>query len=282
MLDAPERFPLLDNSDYSPGNSDVLLHPVTTYIYDLHDAFNDWTNFPAPYHALENVLKPVNDLRIPVLYDKYGSRQGDSFISNTAYSGLPLALDNLQQRESLQNYAILDSVTFLFNSKLPGVVMTAGEVSFLKAEARERWGGGDPNKEYLNGIKSSIRFYYYLNGLNTIRQSAQKLVVPNNQQIEQFLNDAQGIAYEGSRIEKLEKIWTQKWVHLGFLQAQEAWAELRRTGYPSLYFHPASLTGYDHPPNRLTYPANEKMYNANYVRVSTKDRRDAKIFWQYR
>jgi hypothetical protein len=279
MLDDPATYPMLDATDYVAGINDVLLHPVTTYIYDLHEAFNDWTNFSAPYYALEFVLKPANDLRIPVLYDRYGSSKNGSFIANKEYNAMPLTFSRNDQKESIEQYAILDSVTFLFNSKLPGIVITSSEVSFLKAEARERWGGGEASKEYLDGIRNSIKFYYYLNSLNTIGSSSQHLEVPADSEIEQFLSSIL-TSYQGTSEEKLEKIWTQKWLHSGFLQAGECWAELRRTGYPSVVFHPALLSGYQLPPNRLTYPGNEKMYNENYAKVSSSDRRDVKIFWQ--
>jgi hypothetical protein len=279
MLNDPASYPMLDATDYVAGVNDVLLHPVTTYIHDLHEAFTDWTNFPAPYYALEQVLKPANDLRIPVLYDRYGSEKTGSFVPNAGYNAMPLTSTQNEQKENIEEYAILDSVTFLFNSKLPGVVMTSSEVSFLKAEAHERWGGGDASTEYLNGIRNSIKFYFYLNSLNTIGSSSQHLDLPANSEIESFLA-SEPVAYTGTVGEKLEKIWTQKWLHSGFLQAGECWSELRRTGYPAVVFHPALLTGYELPPNRLTYPENEKMYNENYAKVSSLDLRETKIFWQ--
>ncbi|WP_333821079.1 SusD/RagB family nutrient-binding outer membrane lipoprotein [Ohtaekwangia sp.] len=279
MLSDPSAYPLLgdDNASYSPAEDDILLQPLTNYTDDLHGAFSDWTNYPAPYYMLEHVLKPVNDLRIPVLFDKYGQTMNGTFIPNAEYNGMPVNESGTAQQLSLEDYAILDSVTFLYNSKLPGVVMTVSEVGFLKAEAYERWGGGDAQKVYAQAVENSVDFYYYLNNLN---QASGKLLAPPAEPVkEAFINFVIIPKYTGTTDEKLAAIATQKWLHLGFMQAIESWAELRRTGYPQLYFYPSQLAGYELPPLRLLYPASEKTFNSNYASVAAKDFRNSKIFW---
>ena len=42
------------------------------------------------------------------------------------------------------------------NSKLPGIVITASEVNFLKAEAWERWGGDGPAMKRPSGSPISF------------------------------------------------------------------------------------------------------------------------------
>lgn len=278
MLNNPTKYPLLNDIDYYPSKDDVLLTPLANYTDDLHAAFTDWTNYPAPYYMLEKVLKPANDLRLPVLFDKFGMIKNNQFIPNENYEAMPLELSRVEQQATLGNYAIIDSATFLFNAKLPGIVITVAEVNFLKAEAFERWGGGDPGVEYQKGIKHSTQFYYYLNGLG-------RGVVhppPSNEDIEKFVDETLAIRYEGNSIEKLSKIWTQKWVHFGFLQTGQRWAELRRTSYPLLEFAAATLPGYELPPSRLTYPPSERTFNRHYQDVSADDHRSSKIFWDVR
>ncbi|HEY8935563.1 MAG TPA: SusD/RagB family nutrient-binding outer membrane lipoprotein [Cyclobacteriaceae bacterium] len=277
MLNDAAHYPLLNDAGYSPGMHDILLMPLTTYSDDLHNAFTDWTNYPAPYFALEEVLKPANDPRIPVLYDKYGATINGDFIPNAEFNAMPLTLTSVEQQENMEHYSIIDSVTFLYNTKLPGIVFTSSETSFLKAEAYERWGGGDAAQEYINGIRNSIIFYYYLNNINT--NALKRLTAPSSDSIESFLSNTAFIQYEGTSEEKLAKIWTQKWIHFGFMQSIQSWAELRRTGYPQLVFNPSSRSGFELPPSRLTYPENEKTYNANYATVASRDFRDATIFW---
>ena len=154
--------------------------------------------------------------------------------------------------------------------------MTAAEVDFLKAEAFERWGGGDPAYTYQQGIRHSIEFYYYLNHLNKF--AARTVASPSKESIDEFLLRPE-IRYEGSASEKLSRVYIQKWAHFGFLQSIDAWSELRRTNQPQLQFLSTSLSGFELPPSRLTYPASEKTYNPNYAEVQGSDRRTVKIFW---
>lgn len=277
MLNNPSVYQLIDGATgYIPKETDVLLEPLTSYTGDLHNAFTELTNYSAPGFLLDTVMKPSGDPRIPVMFDKYGRTVSDVFIPNTDYNGLPVSMPMEQQQINIGNYGILDSATFLFNNKLPGVVITAPEINFLKAEAFERWGGDDPNFFYDRAIKQSVAFYYYLNSLNTTTRTP--LTPPSEVEIDQFLQNAV-VRYAGTADEKLEKIWVQKWVHFGFLQSLQSWAEYRRTKYPQISFYPSALPGYESPPSRLLYPVSETAYNPNYLSVKDKDARDGKIFW---
>ncbi|HEY9044459.1 MAG TPA: SusD/RagB family nutrient-binding outer membrane lipoprotein [Ohtaekwangia sp.] len=279
MLNDPATYPLLGDADarYIPTEDDVLLQPLTNYTDDLHAAFTDWTNYPAPYFMLEQVLKPWNDPRIPVLFDKYGQTINGEFIPNKEYNGMPTNESLIEQQLGLQSYAIIDSATFLYNSKLPGVVMTTSEVGFLRAEAFERWGGGDAREAYTQAVRNSIDFYYYLNNVN--QSSGKLLAPPAEDEKDIFIAQTVSPLYTGTQEEKLATIWTQKWLHFGFLQAVQSWAEVRRTGYPQLDFYPSPLSGYELPPTRLQYPASEKTFNSNYSGVAATDTRDGRIFW---
>lgn len=279
MLADPDNFPLLKDTDYNPSTSDILLAPLSNYTDDLHAAFADWTNYPAPYFMLEEVLKPAEDPRIPVMFDKFGSELNNQFTPNETFNAMPLDLPRVEQQAVLGKYAIIDSTTFLYNSNLPGVIMTASEVNFLKAEAFQRWGGGDAGSEFRKGIMHSIKFYYYLNNLNRTRPVLEP---PTQQMIEAFLDESKPVRFEGDEDDKLKMIWTQKWVHFGFLQAPQRWAEQRRTSFPRLQFFPSGLTGYETPPRRLTYPVSERTFNSNYQRVAAGDLRDSRIFWDVR
>lgn len=277
MLNNPSLYPLIDgDAGYNPKATDVLLEPLATYTDNLHNALTELTNFSAPEYLLNQVMKPADDPRIPALFDKYGQTVNDVFVPNSAYNGLVVNMPVDQQQIHIGKFAILDSATFLYNSKLPGIVITAAEVNFLKAEAFERWGGGDAKAFYEKAVKQSVVFYYYLNSLNTITRDP--LPVPSNATVEQFLQNP-FISYSGTGEEKLKKIWVQKWVHFGFLQAVQSWSEYRRTKYPELNFYPSTLPGYELPPARLLYPASETSYNPNYLFVKEHDTRSRKIFW---
>lgn len=277
MLQNPSAYPLVEgNANYDPAATDILLEPLTTYTANLYKALIELTNFSAPGYMLNTVMKPANDPRIPVMFDKFGRTVNDVFIPNTDYNGLPTNMNGEQQLLNIGNYAIRDSATFMFNSKLPGIVMTASEVNFLKAEAFERWGGGDAQQAYETAVRQSVIFYYYLNSLNTI--TATPLPLPANNIITTFLQQP-GASYSGTSDEKLEKIWVQKWLHFDFLQSMQGWAEYRRTKVPHLQFYSAPLMGFELPPTRLVYPASETAYNPNYSAVRENDLRTKKVFW---
>jgi hypothetical protein len=277
ILNNPVLYPLIDGSSgYSPQSADILLQPLTNFTDNLNNALTELNNYSAPRYMLNSVMKPSGDPRIPVMFDKFGRTVNSIFIPNTDYNGLPVNMTAEQQQQNIGNYAMVDSATFLLNSKLPGIVMTAAEVNFLKAEAYERWGNGDAKAAYETAVKQSIAFYYYLNSLNTT--TATPLTAPDASVVNSFLQNPQ-INYSGTANEKLEKTAVQKWVHFGFLQSVHSWAEYRRTKYPQLSFSPSTLPGYELPPSRLVYPTSETAYNHNYILVQPRDTRNTKIFW---
>lgn len=279
MLGNTAQYPMIDgnnNATYTPATTDVLLKPLTTNTENLNSALTEVPSYYASDYLLNKVLVPSNDPRIPVMFDKYGRTVGGTFKQNATYKAMPITFTSTQQESSFADYAILDSATFLQNPALPGIIISAPEVNFLKAEAFERW-GGDAKTAYETAVKQSVTFYYYLNSLNST--GLVVLPMPESTVVNNFVTNS-SYAYTGNATEKLEKIWTQKWVHLGFLQSIEAWSEYRRTNYPALTFPTATLSGYQAPPTRLVYPTSETTRNnTNYQAVKAKDTRTTKIFW---
>ncbi|RNL51108.1 SusD/RagB family nutrient-binding outer membrane lipoprotein [Pedobacter jejuensis] len=282
MLNNQANFPLVDGGNialYSPASSDVLLAPLTNSTSDLHDAFFEGAWYATDY-MLNTVMAPANDPRIPVIYDKFGRTVAGKFVPNATYRAMPITFTTAQQESSFADYAVLDSATFLYNQKLPGILITATEVNLLKAEAYERWGSTtDAKTAYDNALKQSVAFYYYLNNLNQ-GSGFVNVAAPSTTTVDAWVNTSSA-AYSGTSTAKLQKIATQKWTHFGVLQSTEAWSEYRRTGFPVLTFPTnGKLSGFETPPNRLLYPAKEKTLNsANYQAVVSKDTRMGKIFW---
>lgn len=275
MLADPAGYPLLDGNNtaaYNPASYDVLLRPLSTNNATLRDALTELRSYPATDEMLNKVMLPANDPRIPVMYDKFGTTVNGTFVPNKTYRAMPSDYTSGQADTAYTHYAILDSVTFLSNKNIPGIVFTSAEVNFLKAEAFERWGGGDARTAYETAVQQAVYFMYYLNGL-----SQETALTPPD--MTAFLA-AENVAYTGTQTDKLAKIWTQKWLNFGFLQSTHAWAEYRRTKYPVLSFSTAGkLSGYETPPARLIYPIVETGYNPNYEKVRAKDTRSTKIFW---
>jgi hypothetical protein len=275
MLANGTQYPLLDGGNvgnYSPAASDVLLTPLTTNNDNLTNALTEINSFYATDYLLNTVLNPANDPRIPVLYEKYGRTVNGVFTPNRTYRAMPVLYTNAQTDTAYTSYAILDSATFLRNVQLPGIVFTAAETNFNKAEAFERWGGGSAQTAYQTAITQSVYFYYYLHSLGR-----GTTVTPTD--VTTFLT-APNVAYNGTSAERLSKIWIQKWANFGFLQSKEAWAEIRRTKFPVLTFPvTGKLGGYETPPNRLIYPTIEAANNTNYPKVKANDTRLTKVFW---
>lgn len=270
MLNAPATYPLVDGDAYN-----VLLRPLTTYTDFMRNAVTELSSHVAPEFLLDGVLKPANDPRIRVLFDKNVNSTGDQ---NADYFAMPSDITSNIQEENIGKgmYAVLDSATFLFNNKFPGIVITSAEVNFLKAEAFERWGTtGNAQTAYEQAVTDAVKFTYYLNELG---EGDEPEVTPT--EITDLLATT-SVGYTGTSNEKLEKIWTQKWLSFGFMQSVQSWSELRRTKYPILSFTPdTSTAGYELPSSRLVYTPNEKTFNAaNYAKVAAHDVSTGKIFW---
>ena len=268
MLSNASTFPLVNSNEQN-----VLFKESPTAVRsDVVDAFN---GAYAPEYLINTLQEANGDPRLRVMWDED---------DENGYKGFPWngSVGDYENQKRL--FAVYDTATFTYNDNIPGVIMTASEVSFLKAEAFERFGGGDAAAEYQNGIRQSIGFYYGINQSAIKRQGQDNfkrdtLKVPQEPEIVTFLAKP-AIAYTGTGTEKLAKIYTQKWEHFFIMQAGQAWAELRRTGYPQLQFPTVGNGQAPTPPKRLQYPANEQLYNANeYSKVKSKDTRETPIFW---
>ncbi|HXO77672.1 MAG TPA: SusD/RagB family nutrient-binding outer membrane lipoprotein, partial [Puia sp.] len=265
MLGDPTTYPMIT------GNTQNVTLKMSglTLKSDIKDAL---TGSPyAPAYLLDTLMVNNADPRTAVLWD---SVQGKS------YKGFP-SNGTVSEYETPGLYATYDTVTFMYNYNVPGVLFTAAEVSFLSAEANERWGAGSTAAatSYSNGIHQSTDFYYSINhSANLSSGSWASTPSPDAAAVDAYVAN---VAYTGTQAQKLAKIATQNWINYFILQAGQAWAEVRRTGYPVLPFFTSSNGNAQLPPARLLYPPNEQLYNAtNYAAVSGKDTRSTKIFWQ--
>lgn len=278
MLNNSTAYPLIDGNNvgtYNPASTDVLLQALTTNLNTPQSALTEINSYFAPDYMLNTVMLPANDPRIPVLFDKFGVTSGSTFTPNPTYRAMPITFTTEQQTTNFNKYSIIDSTTFFNNVKLPGIVITAPEVNFLKAEAFERWGStATAQTVYNTAVAQSVSFYYYLNSIG----QGKKEATPSATTITTFLA-APTVAYTGSTDQKLAKIWTQKWLNFGLLQSDQAWSEYRRTKYPQLTFVTQASSIFANPPTRFIYPSVETGFNTTYGSVKAKDTRTTKIFW---
>lgn len=268
MLNNPTDYPLISSNEQNA----LLNESPTNLRSDLALAFQG-TGSNAPAFIVNDLMLNNDDPRLDIMFDSSYYKGWRGF----QWDGSGNTFD------SVGYLATYDSTLFYYNYNLPGVVFTAAEVSFLKAEAAERFGTGNAQTEYENGITQSVNFWASL-AANTYAAPGkpgdlQGYTVPTTASIANFIAKP-AIAYSGTTEEKLAKIYTQKWVSFSLPQAGQAWAEYRRTGYPALQFVTAPSAVYLNPPTRVLYPSSEQLYNAeNYSKVAAKNTLTTKIFW---
>lgn len=268
ILGNATQYPLINAANESiivqPNSPTSTLAPA-----DANEIRNGFDVDPyAPGKMVNDIMAPSLDPRLPVYFTKNASGN---------YKGVGNTLTETQVTTGITagDFSRWDSTTFSENRVLPGILITAAEVSFLKAEAYERWGGGAAQTAYETGIRQSIAFWYAINSNSA--SSAAKDTPPTEAQILAFLASPL-VAYGTNNI---EKIATQKWIDFTVLQANQAWAEWRRTKFPVLFFPTDNSTAAaPNVPTRLLYPSSESTLNAvNYAAVQSADRPTTKIFW---
>ncbi len=223
-------------------------------------------------NTLIDQLKADDDPRLPLLVqptvNSVAAGQPD-------YAGLGVALTDNELAQIIRaNYSTASLSTWFSQTfaPIPCYALTYSEVSFFKAEAALLgWGATSADTEtfFLEGVRAAFALPpYNISSLpGTYVATALSL---------EGLTDEQ----------KLEKIQTQKWIHL-FGRNYEAFAEWRRTGYPLLVpgNNPGSTNGQI--PRRAIYSTQEAQlngtnYNNAVNRMSNGDTFLSRVWWDKR
>lgn len=181
----------------------------------------------------------------------------------------------------------------------PLIWMTASEVAFLRAEGVAIHGydmGGTAEEFYNEGIRLSFEQWgaagadAYIN--NSSSRPTAYVDPTGNNPYSGSLSDITVKWNEGaSTEEKLERIITQKWI-ANYYNGNEAWAELRRTGYPKLipvaYNGSGGVVDSNVGPQRMPYPQEEYTNNSYNVAQAVNnllggpDNMATKVWWARR
>ena len=223
-----------------------------------------------------------DDPRLKVIYNPNG--KGEFVGKHVREKDSDQAKNDAITKWSDRAYATLDSVTFITNSVMKNPVFTAPEAFFLLAESYQQgYLSGDAKTAFVNGVKQSIIEWYDRN----MTSEAYNTNPYKHFKATEAPSEAEMTAYAESvwnaYSNKLEAIMTQKWLHLGIMQAHEAFTDIRRTGYPALEY--PTDTQAQVSPNivqRVCYPLIEKSNNtANYNNAvsSFKDETSTVLFW---
>jgi hypothetical protein len=267
MLQDPAHYPMIDNNDEAtqalPDDDGFA-----AYATSPRQAYETWSGeFNRASAAMVNALQ--GDPRIEVIFDKNGNGEYQGVETDTPY-----AEQYSLFYENRNYYSAFDSATFSRNNRIPGVTVTAAEVSFAKAEAYQRGlAAGDAKAAFIEGILQSTAFYFRLNHASAYRPAVTQ---PGDAAVRAFAEEKWNAATD-----KLEAIGIQRWLNYGVLQPAQAWAEIRRTGFPALTFaDDAAAQTVRQPPNRFRYPKSEVDLNTeNYNAVRPKDNWTTKMFW---
>jgi hypothetical protein len=245
---------------------------------DLRTGYIDQSR--ASQAMLDVLTKAVSDEydpRLPIMYSKNAAGEYKGYSTSETYDEQEL---NALKPESQRVYSRIDSTTVMYNTSFVSPILTAAEVDFLKAEAYQKgWASGDAKSAFKSGILHSAEFYFMENEISP-SNAGTKMDMPAESVILDYAEKAWNAASD-----KEEAIITQKWLNFGYMQSFQAWAEVRRTGYPQLKFNDDPLAQVLKTlPSRVRYPSSERSYNTtNYnAQVQSMGGTDdayIKLFW---
>jgi len=248
--------------------------------------------------TMESILKGYDDPRTPVFFSPAKAGDSDADADDSPYEGLL----NGQIKEDLEKKVMDKSQNDIHSDVGPAFlplnkggtnppigVLRASEVAFLRAEgALEGWnmGGSSAKELYEKGIALSLEEW----DVSKADYSGSAAVPAPYETDAAAVTDIP-VAYEetGTEERRLEQIITQKWLAL-YPNGWEAWAELRRTGYPKQYARAFSANpdvSKDKIMRRMVYPASERTTNANAVNaaigtLSGGDKNNSRLWWDAR
>jgi HrpA-like RNA helicase len=239
------------------SNADNVTYKYLAESNNEHPLYNNYITGNRKDYAVSDVmvnyLIKTNDPRISAVADKN---------INLKYVGVPYGV--FPAASKAQDVSL--AATSMRQQNSAANVLTYAQVLFSQAEAAKLgWISGDAKALYEAAVTASMQQW-----LGTAATTTA---------IADFLKQ-DGIKYADATA--LEQIATQKWVAL-FYQGNEAWAEWRRTGYPTLKPAAKPLNASGQIPRRMAYVVTEGTLNkVNYDAVVAKqgaDTQDTRMWW---
>ena len=276
---------MLDNSD----NANMIttpnsLNPFTT--------ITNWGEFRMSA-LMESTLKGYEDPRLEAYFNP--AESGDSDGDGIPYEGLRNGQAKVDKVPAMNTDNSDMNTKWLplgrGGANPPIKVIHASEMYFLRAEgALEGWNMGGSAKElYEKGIELSMLNETGADGAAIAAYSASTNTPAAADANSPAVTDIP-VAFDegGDKERQLEQIITQKWVAL-YPDGWEAFAEVRRTGYPKLY----PLLNVENPDlqatdifRRMTFVEGEISNNGEAVTAAQSfselaggDRNSTKVWW---
>ncbi len=237
--------------------------------YDANGAVRALARYNRPTKFLFDVLIAANDtFRLKrIAYARGGENTATPGKSSVAevvsnYVGVPFGIASGFTAPSSSYIGPSLIVKGEFNR--PVVLMTATEIQFALAEAKQRFSGvnipGTAQSFYEEGVKQSFRL------LGAASSAAATLL-------------SSGIENSdwSASPDKIKAINHQKWIALVNFGGLEAWTDYRKNNYPNIP-QAATVTNANRP-LRLFYPSTESGSNVNVAQQGTIDVFTTKLFW---
>jgi hypothetical protein len=233
--EASDIFGSLDESKLMKNSDDKAQFPFYgEHLHPFYELEYTGQGMRKPSQFLIEVLENDPRLSIYCAPTEFGLSFGVE-----EYVGVP-NLSSMNEFSHLNDNTTSDVASYFLQSSLSGVLFSYAEQCFILAEA-------------------SLKGLYPGDASNFMRLGIEAHM--NDLQIEpdlttEYLNNLPAVS--------LSEIQKQKWITFLYLNAFEAFAEKRRTGYPVF-----SLENNEHPlPKRLVYPSSE--YDLNGLNVSAQ------------
>ncbi len=260
ILADPGTYPIFESND----DNVKLVFPGLPYRNDIYNALYTRTD-QAISETMVNWLKARTDPRIHI----YGQPTPNSVATP------PLDYVGFQNGRGITS-APFPAVSLLgtkiaYNEKAPLYVLCFDEIQFIKAEYYKRVGNDAAAKTaYEAGIQASMDRWGLVNGGNVFPSWGKTAITTSTVGIP--VNYTTYLAnplvlWSGTDAHKFQLICEQRWAGM-YGQGVQAYAEVRRTGFPERMFE-YELEGAYYPnlglPIRLQYALSEDTYNTTNV-----------------
>lgn len=219
-------------------NEDNAYMLTTLNSLNPYSTITNWGEFRMSA-LMESILEGYEDPRLSLYFSP--AEAGDTDGDGSPYEGLrngQAKVDKVASTNSENSDIGADWLPLpKGGSNPPVLVMTAAEMYFLRAEgALAGWNmNGDAKMLYEEGIRMSMK-----DRIGAPEEAIDAYIASGNMPVAADPNSPPTtdipVAFEesGDSERQLEQIITQKWIAL-YPDGWEAFAEVRRTGYPKLY-----------------------------------------------
>ena len=263
ILSNPATYPVLESGD----DNAFLAYPGLPYRNPVYNALLTRTDHGIS-ETMVNWLLSRNDPRVHIYAQPTPNSQATPPLQYVGFQ-------NGRELTSAPFPAVsLLGVAIAYNENAPFYLMTYDEVEFLKAEHYLRAGNdGAARAAYEAGIAASMERWGCVDGTIVYPKWGKTSITTASTgqavSYSAYLADPL-VAWTGTTAHKFQLVIEQKWAGI-FGQGIEAYAEVRRTGFPARIFE-YELAGSYYPnlglPIRIQYALSEDTYNTNNVEAA--------------